>query len=420
MLEADNFKPGGVCKRRNPRRCSRSSRGGLRSNAAISKAKVHTPAAEKASRRRCNPTRGCRAQQTGPGVAQFVGTRSSRLKVAVNCPSTSLSVLDRHKTPTNQEFEDEWTREAMDWDNNSESMLADCASKMSENHDIVDSQDAFTVSAHPAVRECASVRQQPQQGIFVLSPDLLLRVGLGGKEAIALPLDKHSKMMLGFLSCCRTFRTISLPVTMCQPQYHLRDLQHSRFAIVEANIAGDAICDSDLTQLMSVCCMLRSLTLSMTRSITSVMPLTAMHSLENLVLQECHKLRDLSPLASCPRLRSLQITSCANIHNLSPLQNCQQLANLVLQDNPYLPNIKGLGKCRKLQRLSVRACHQVTDISELAQCKTLVQLEFTEGRAQAVVWSCPQMSTTLQQRVKMGYLTAGGAFADTDSSIEAC
>eukprot|EP00935_MAST-01C_sp_MAST-1C-sp1_P001210 g1210.t1 len=74
-------------------------------------------------------------------------------------------------------------------------------------------------------------------------------------------------------------------------------------------------------------------------------------SLEDLCLQYCRKLSDVSAISACTSLRKLNMASCRNITDISPIGSCVCLEELDLSNAAKVSDITMLSSCVKLVRI---------------------------------------------------------------------
>jgi Leucine-rich repeat (LRR) protein len=122
-------------------------------------------------------------------------------------------------------------------------------------------------------------------------------------------------------------------------------------------------------------------------------------NIENLYLNKCRNITDISPLASLSRLSVLSMDWCSKLENISPLTNLKGLKQLNLHKCESLVDLTPLTKIAslrvlhlpptttdeklaqvlthlpQLEKLVLKDCHQVTDISPVAGLANLNHLE---------------------------------------------
>ena len=189
----------------------------------------------------------------------------------------------------------------------------------------------FTLNNHPL-----SIPLSPHCTLPIVSS---IHTGLGNRCRVEYDYGGP----LAFLSCCRAFYRIKIPVTMNRAQYHTRTPR--RFQIQNASLVGDAINDQQLEWVASHNpSQLTSLLLSLCRALT------------DLTLSECHKVTDLSALQLL-RSRSLSnqlvIVSCFGVRDASPLLTCHLLTKLRLENNIHLVKTSMLEDCVGIEELVV-------------------------------------------------------------------
>ena len=198
----------------------------------------------------------------------------------------------------------------------------------------------FTLNNHPL-----SIPLSPHCTLPIVSS---IHTGLGNRCRVEYDYGGP----LAFLSCCRAFYRIKIPVTMNRAQYHTRTPR--RFQIQNASLAGDAINDQQLEWVASHNpSQLASLTLSPCRALTDLSALALCTVLTQLTLSECHKVTDLSALQLFPFLEQLVIVSCFGVRDASPLLTCHLLTKLRLENNIHLVKTSMLEDCVRIEELVV-------------------------------------------------------------------
>lgn len=204
----------------------------------------------------------------------------------------------------------------------------------------------------------AASMQPRSSPLLVLGENIILTIATLNHQSLPIPVTPSAASSLAFLSCCREFQRIEIPVRMIQPQNHTRDWtpRSTRFQIREARLAGDAIDNQQFHWVASHgtdASHLASLSLSLCRTLTDLSPLITHTALSQLVLTECHSVADLSPLQLLTSLEKLEIVSCFGLMDASPLVHCRSLIKLRLENNLHLQATSMLEACVAIQELVV-------------------------------------------------------------------
>jgi len=121
---------------------------------------------------------------------------------------------------------------------------------------------------------------------------------------------------------------------------------------------------------------IENLYLNSCRNITDISPLASLSRLSLLSMDWCSKVEDISPLTNLTSLRQLNLHRCDSLVDLTPLTKIASLRVLHLpptttdeklaQVSTHLP---------QLEKLVLKDCHQITDISPVAGLTNLMHLE---------------------------------------------
>lgn len=118
-------------------------------------------------------------------------------------------------------------------------------------------------------------------------------------------------------------------------------------------------------------------------------------NLVHLVLGTAARLPDARPLASLSRLRTLSLRHCARLRSLTGLEaTMATLEQLVLDDCESLEDLTALAHHRVLEELSLRGCSSVRDLAPLAGLRALKRLDVRRCRAlprEAIERSLPSL-----------------------------
>lgn len=196
------------------------------------------------------------------------------------------------------------------------------------------------------------------------SKHLLLKIALGTKSFIPMPLQDEDYSALQFLSSCTSLRDVRIPISFAQPVTHLRGWKHAnpaRFVMKRAEFKGDAIGHPALQVFAGLGEGLVRLRLTLCRNLTHLSGLEHCLQLGELVLWECVAVTDLTAVAKCRSLHTIGLVSCFKANDLRPLTMLPKLKRLVVHNNPFLqtPQVEILSQCKMLQQLELNACTSV-------------------------------------------------------------
>ena len=128
---------------------------------------------------------------------------------------------------------------------------------------------------------------------------------------------------------------------------------------------------SHLAQLSS----LQLLHLTCCTGITDISHLAQLSSLQELYLACCTGITDISHLAQLSNLQRLGLDGCTGITDISHLAGLSSLQSLGLDGCTGITNISHLAQLCSLRLLHLNGCTGITDISHLAQLSNLLRLD---------------------------------------------
>lgn len=127
---------------------------------------------------------------------------------------------------------------------------------------------------------------------------------------------------------------------------------------------------------LAECPRLKQLHIRTMGQLTSLEGLPVEH-LEQLDLNNCPELEDISALGGAPKLSQLNLSGSAKLQELRGLElGLPELSNVTLSRLTNLHSLKGLGAAPKLSRLNVQHCASLALATGLGDCKQLKSVQF--------------------------------------------
>jgi hypothetical protein len=117
-------------------------------------------------------------------------------------------------------------------------------------------------------------------------------------------------------------------------------------------------------------------------ALSSLQGFQYLDNLTSLNLENCKRVRDLSPLAGLTRLTSLNLENCKRVRDLSALAGLAQLTSLNLRDCERVDDLSPLVDLTRLTSLSLWHCRRIHNLSPLAGLTQLISLN---------LWGCEQV-----------------------------